>query len=312
MSLCLKKKNPHDWKELFINFEKAKPSVKLSSQNSLNLTLSFNLGKEVKTHFEGQRIDKIINAKRDLGVSFRNGSLVITHEKAKSLFTPVTQDLVKHLKKLDRDLKGERIKYVLLVGGFAQSEILQEAVKEHFKSSDCRVLVPSEAQLAVVKGAVMFGHDPSVISSRIARVTYGIEVMREFDAKQHDPRYQEHSEGIIWCTSLFKPIIQKDESIEVGTEKSIKVGTNFESRTKGETEIEIYSSDKKDVKYTYDSGVSLVTKLCVKHTGSAEDYSARKQPIEIVVKFGGTELNFRAKADKKGHWVDTSVKFFGD
>ena len=43
---------------------------------------------------------------------------------------------------------------ILLVGGFAESPMLQEAVKEAF--SEIKVTVPQDAGLAVLKGAVLY------------------------------------------------------------------------------------------------------------------------------------------------------------
>lgn len=48
-----------------------------------------------------------------------------------------------------------------MVGGFSESPFMQAAFLNAF--SDKRVIVPEEAGLAVLKGAVMFGHEPCAI-----------------------------------------------------------------------------------------------------------------------------------------------------
>lgn len=43
-----------------------------------------------------------------------------------------------------------------MVGGFSECEIVQDAIRKAFP--ECRVVVPHEAGLAVLIGAVLFGH----------------------------------------------------------------------------------------------------------------------------------------------------------
>ena len=72
-----------------------------------------------------------------------------------------------------------------MVGGFSESEVVQDAVRSAFR--DCRIVIPQEAGLAVLKGAVQFGHDPSIIAARVAKFTYGIGSTVPFDPEVHDP-----------------------------------------------------------------------------------------------------------------------------
>jgi archaeosine-15-forming tRNA-guanine transglycosylase len=57
-------------------------------------------------------------------------------------------------------------------------EIIQDKIKSFFPSY--RVIVPEDAELAVLKGAVLFGHKPDYIVARIARYTYGVECQEDF------------------------------------------------------------------------------------------------------------------------------------
>jgi hypothetical protein len=59
---------------------------------------------------------------------------------------------------------------------------LDKRLEEAFPSQ--RVIVPEDSGLSVLKGAVLFGHKPDFISSRISRFTYGVKV-----AEKYDPTY---------------------------------------------------------------------------------------------------------------------------
>jgi hypothetical protein len=44
-----------------------------------------------------------------------------------------------------------------------------------------RIIIPEEAGLSVLKGAVLFGHTPDYIASRVMRFSYGTDVTTLFD-----------------------------------------------------------------------------------------------------------------------------------
>ena len=67
------------------------------------------------------------------------------------------------------------------------------------------MLIPAEAQLAIVKGAVYYGYNQMAISSRIMDKTYGTDTMQRFDPKVHEEkRKKELGGGVIWCDELFR------------------------------------------------------------------------------------------------------------
>ena len=49
-----------------------------------------------------------------------------------------------------------------------------------------RVIIPLEAAWSVLRGAVIFGHDPSLIRERRSKYTYGLAVFDKFDSMMHD------------------------------------------------------------------------------------------------------------------------------
>jgi hypothetical protein len=51
-----------------------------------------------------------------------------------------------------------------MVGGFSDSPLIYERVKSEFPKLN--VICPSDAVAAVLKGAVMYGHNPELISER--------------------------------------------------------------------------------------------------------------------------------------------------
>lgn len=78
------------------------------------------------------------------------------------------QELLRHSSVKD-------VSSIIRVGGFAESPMLQAAITNAFKDKKKKdFIVPRDAGLAVLKGAVLFGHQPKTISARVCKYTYGI------------------------------------------------------------------------------------------------------------------------------------------
>ena len=89
----------------------------------------------------------------------------------KDLFKGPADKIVKHVNDLFQHPKVKNVSAIIMVGGFSECAIIQEAVKNNF-SSRVRVIIPEDAGLAVVKGAVLFGHNPKAITARNAQCKY--------------------------------------------------------------------------------------------------------------------------------------------
>lgn len=55
------------------------------------------------------------------------------------------------------------VRFLFLVGGFAESPMLQKAVQRALGRT-CRIIIPHDVGLTILKGAVLFGLDPTVVS----------------------------------------------------------------------------------------------------------------------------------------------------
>ena len=232
----------------------------------------------------GTAIDKVFKASSAKGVTFSNGMIIIKHERAKALFTPVVDEIVAHTKNLLKHPKLKKMRYILMVGGFSECLILQTEIRKHFHENGCKVLVPSEAQLAIIKGAVLYGHMPEEINKRITKYSYGVATIRDFDERIHDNKHKLTFCGIAKCEHLFSCFIAKNKEVKFG-EKIIKRFSNPTTK-KPATNIHIYQYDgvpSKPVQYVTAEGMKLL--------GSIEcNTPERGKHLEIAMTFGGTEI----------------------
>jgi molecular chaperone DnaK (HSP70) len=184
-------------------WEKTKIEFKPSKQESAHISLSEVVAANVLEtslqtcvdQFNGENGRTLTDS-----LTLRHGTRIsISKAQMCSFFDPIVDKTVRHVKDLLNEPcnSANPVKYIYLVGGFAESEILQSRVRGEFEGRyGLHVIVPMRPQLMVVTGAVLFGlQKGSTIQSRVARYTYGFEVLNEYDEKnpEHKQRFQQTS-----------------------------------------------------------------------------------------------------------------------
>ncbi|KAH3788757.1 hypothetical protein DPMN_166905 [Dreissena polymorpha] len=72
----------------------------------------------------------------------------------RSFFKESVNAIVNHLQSLLKEGKPSKAEAILMVGGYSDSPLLAETVREKFPR--LKIIVPTDAGLAVLKGAVIF------------------------------------------------------------------------------------------------------------------------------------------------------------
>ncbi|XP_035994551.1 heat shock 70 kDa protein 12A [Fundulus heteroclitus] len=153
-----------------------------------------------------QNMEEFFN--RVQGASWDEGVIKVSKQKLRSFFEESLCSVTLHLREIWK--KRLNIDYILLVGGFAESQILQKRITDEF-IDDCKVLCPFRPQEAIVKGAVEFGKKKGVVASRKSAYTYGVGVLERFNESKHraDKKYT-NREGD-WCDDIFSKLVEIDE-----------------------------------------------------------------------------------------------------
>ena len=103
-----------------------------------------------------------------------------------------------------------------MVGGFSESPFLKCEIKKIFEESySINVLVPRRPQVSVIRGACMFGLNPRSITSRISKMTYGINTLTTFDPAKHPEEKKVVIEGEDFCEDVFDAFVRKGEAVGV-------------------------------------------------------------------------------------------------
>lgn len=224
----------------------------------------------------------------------------------RSWFDLSTRKTVEHVKKLFRQKNAKDVNTILLVGGFSESPMLQDAMRKNFK--DKRLIIPEDAGLVVLKGAVIFGHNPVTIVSRIAKFSYGVRVYRDFIPGSH-PDDKKLKVGDKWkCKDVFACHVKKGQELVVGEAQTNQRYTPLEADQMSLI-FDVYTSPEEDPQYVTDPGCLNVGQLEVE----VPDLSGGKERgVWVQMIFGGTEVVVEAKEEKSGKITKASFDFLQD
>ncbi|XP_033742907.1 heat shock 70 kDa protein 12A-like [Pecten maximus] len=240
---------------------------------------------------------KLQNTIKKGKLAIKNGRVKIPVSKVKDFFEPSVKNIQEHFVKLFKKEETQGVHNVILVGGFSESKIIQEAVKTILTGK--RVVIPQDCGLAVLKGAVLYGHNPGIVSARISRFTYGTEVRRYFlknfdDEKMRDKRHPDY------CKEVFNKLVEKDTLVYVGQTVETEVYPLTPDMT-GMT-ICMYYSDEKDPKYT--TGCHYLGKMLVEMPDTT---GGMDRKVVVSLHFGKTELVFEGRDETSKKTVSVKL-----
>ena len=210
-----------------------------------------------------------------------NGKLHIPTVIIEKIFRETSEKIVNHIKNLLKEV-GESLKVILLVGGFSDCSLIQNHIRQTFDiKGKTRVVIPNQCELAVLKGAVYFGHHPDMITERVSRYTYGIQIWPKFDASQHKSDKLVSLNFEERCRDVFFKFVTKGERVSVGFERSYPLRAL--GCTGGTLECGIFISRTENPQYIDDDDCEMLGIV------KAEGVEDGTEIVESLI-FGKTEI----------------------
>ncbi|ELU17209.1 hypothetical protein CAPTEDRAFT_210496 [Capitella teleta] len=274
---------PIGWLMLMSTFDHKKKTIQNQENESVNIEIPKTMY-EIAKRIRGIELIDIINQSGIVGVRCNTLSLVISHNIIQRIFRNPVRGIIDHMSILLRKKALENVSVILMVGGFSESPILQAAVKEAF-GSRVKVLIPGNVSLSVLYGAVAFGHNPNIVTTRIARLTYGDEICRTYDPQKHgtDKQRVEVHGSIERQTQIFKIFLKRGEVVSVNKSKTF---THYPVTVDQKAvSHEFYCTTKSDVGYVDEEGLELIGSWRTPLLGKGLD-----RKVETEVFCGRTEL----------------------
>lgn len=178
--------------------------------------------------------------------------------------------------------KVEDIENIIYVGGYSSNKILLKTIKQKFR--DVQHLVPARPDIAVIKGAVLFGLNPNIIKSRKSPYTIGFNSDHYWDDNIHSGKgikYYDFTFNCFKCQNTFDKLIEKGEDIQIGH----KITRFYISTNSRYINLKFFKSEKESPFLWTENGVEL---LGEDRLDLEEDYPIDQRNFILIIEFGGT------------------------
>lgn len=291
----LKKTCMEDYLELTSSFERKKRSLSSGSTIVMTLPLRFRdiLQKRMSNFSEG------IEFKPD------QNKLRVNFDVFKALFDDPVLQIVSHVRTLLRRETVKNCKAIVMVGGFSESFVLQEAIKQNFLRRE--VIIPREAGLAVLKGAALYGYDPVVITERICRFTYGVESSHESksDCKHRVGLREVDEKGKMRCYGIFSIHARLGQVVKLREEQPAQ---QYSPLTDDQESVgfHVFRSSSRKPELTTDPGCEKIGHLNVP---LPDKHHASDRSVTTTFLFGGTEIVVNVTVNASGESFETRIDF---
>ncbi|XP_045172179.2 heat shock 70 kDa protein 12B-like [Mercenaria mercenaria] len=265
---------------------------------------------EVPAPVRNKLEDKTIRLKENNYLSFEDNELMFNSALVRdNLFRETCKVVYTTIGKVLNREEAQGLKTVVLVGGFAESPIVIENIRQMIANdfSEIKVVVPSSPFKAVLKGAVLFGQDPMIFRSRISRATFGIKISKIFDPKVHnDSKKFKHKEtGKDWCEKIFDVHVRKGQSVVLDSKQPVKMYVPV-YKNQRQLGLPIYSSSSLNPKYTDDNDCYQIGNITVDLPDPTGDTD---REVKVTMIYGGTELSVIATDKTSGKEYNAEMNF---
>ncbi|VDI52481.1 Hypothetical predicted protein [Mytilus galloprovincialis] len=171
----IKDDDPSAYLDLFREFETVKRTITPEKDSKVNITIPYA---SLDTHCNnilGENLADVLGSSPySKQIAVRGDKMRVDADVMKALFKPTIDNIISLMKEILQNKAASDVSQLLLVGGFSECILIQDAVKRNFKSK--KVIIPEEAGLSVLKGAVLFGHRPEYVRSRVMRFSYAFNL----------------------------------------------------------------------------------------------------------------------------------------
>ena len=278
-------KHTGEYIELFRDFEMKKRTTNTTDQTRVTIRMTGTLPElyEIMKSMPFRRaIQESIYSK---SVKWEGDKLRITPALFEQFFSAACTGIVDHLHDLLNKPEVKDTDTILMVGGFSESPILQARIKRDFQNY--RIVIPNEPSLAVLRGAVLFGHDPCIISERIAKYWYGIASFKKFNPKLHKSEKKKDD----LCEDIFDMCVKRGATFNLSSALSKgPYETNRDDQKEMDFDFFVSDSDKPPT-YVTDDDCQYIGTLTVE---LPKVKKREKRSVFINFVFGGTELHVQA------------------
>lgn len=305
-----KRKYTLQYIEMMRDFEIQKKTLSTSGEKR---TVGVKLPGELKELFRNIRkidIKRALDEKLKDKVKVVGDKLKIDVSIFKSFFEDCVQQIIDHINRTFMERGCAFPSAMILVGGFSDAPIIREAIVDAFPVIK-DIVSPLASSLAVLKGSVVFGHQPNIVTGRVCRETIGVSLQRTFIPEAGKIERTIKIDGKLRADKSFEKMFSVNEIVKLGQIRTKEFQDLHEDKAlrflRTQPKIfEVYSSDEEDPTYITDPGCKLKGMITVnppngKWPKRVEGY--------IDLETGGTEIIVRYRDKHTSQVTEEKINF---
>ena len=204
------------------------------------------------------------------------------------------------------DSTYRNINTVIFVGGYCSNGIIISSIKEGLQGRINYFLQPSKPCLAIMEGAVLFGINPNIINTRIAKYTIGQSFRDTWNEAKHSKMGKKVYDEVdnCWrCEDCFSKFIEVKQKLDLNQE----ITKSYRTSNPRSCTLRFYQTLNPNPMFTFENGVDKIG-YCELDAG--RDYPVGQRDIKVTMKFGGTFIDVKAVHEKSGEEVKTTLNFY--
>lgn len=266
---------PCEYIELLRNFEVKKTASISTKQTMVTMKISEMLS-EIYEKNKGHGIKEAIEiSKHNRSMKWEGNKMRITSNLFEKLFNRACKGIIQNIDDILKKPRAKKVDKILMVGGFSSSSILRDQIKTNFPN--LKIIVPNEPGLASLKGAVLYGYNLSIISTRKAKFSYGVApCVDDSDKVGHKIIDAYVNKGNL----IYFDVIQSEKKYATDRD-DVNV-----------MQFDLFVSDQEMMpKYVTDPGCQTLGQLTVE---LSEPIKEKKRALFVQMIFGGTTLLLKA------------------
>ncbi|XP_053399848.1 heat shock 70 kDa protein 12A-like [Mercenaria mercenaria] len=213
--------------DLSMEFEVKKRKISFESITQITMRIPANLMVLYK-EIEKRTIDDVLkkNGFEDK-VAIKGDKMRIDVKIFREFFTESIESIIAHVGDILQSPRSSDASTILMVGGFSESPLVQETIRRAFPEKT--LVIPHDAGTAVLKGAVMYGHQPKIVAARVSKFTYGINFHNAFDPKLHLKGKRVVIDGNVLCKDIFLKFVRVGDTLNLGEKRTNNFIDTFQS-----------------------------------------------------------------------------------
>ncbi|KAK3100237.1 hypothetical protein FSP39_016813 [Pinctada imbricata] len=294
---------PNDVLDMFQDFESKKRSFEPGQTTSISIKLPASLS-ETYSEMSGRTVAVGIAESEFHGeVRVKRDKILISPSKFRQLFDRSVSNIIQHVNQLFLDSRVTGITTILLVGGYSECHVIKDAFIAAFPH--VRLIHPSDSSLTVLKGAVIFGHEPHAISSRVCKYTYGIGMLGPYDPSKHPADKMQEINGMQLCDDLFDTHLHIGKQVSVNEKKN---GKQYRPPLNQDYAVlDVYASSAFDPTFVTDDTCTRLGSVVIE---LSKDIPSN-DTITVTLMYRGTELEVEAMETTSRKTTKASFDFLG-